>query len=80
MATETPNDSEILTMFGSNLKHCREKRGVTEQMMAKRLKMTVSYYKRIERGELNIRLTTLVKIIKIMRAIRIRPSELFNPN
>lgn len=63
----------IRNLIGSNLKRIREKKELTQVEVAERAGINPQYYPRIERGEINI---TIDKLYKIIKALRIRSSDI----
>ncbi|HUQ85769.1 MAG TPA: helix-turn-helix transcriptional regulator [Candidatus Limnocylindrales bacterium] len=67
-------DIKIQKELGKKLKTAREKSGLTQEEVAKIAKISSNYYAKIERGEIN---TTLEKLYKIIKALKIDASEIF---
>jgi len=64
--------AEVLAQIGANVRRLRGER-FTQQALAERLEMSVQYLSRIERGLVNLRMDTLVRIANALEA---RPTEL----
>lgn len=63
----------IRDVIGSNLKRIREKKGLTQIEVAEAAGMNPHYYPRVERGEINI---TIDRLFKIVKALKIRSSDI----
>ena len=59
--------------FGSQLKHAREKAGLTQAEVAEKSGINISYYAKIERGEIN---TSIEKLHSIMKVLKIRSIDI----
>jgi transcriptional regulator with XRE-family HTH domain len=59
--------------FGSQLKHAREKAGLTQAEVAEKSGINISYYAKIERGEIN---TSIEKLHSIMKVLNIRSIDI----
>jgi transcriptional regulator with XRE-family HTH domain len=64
---------KIRDLMASNIKRIREKRGLTQVQAAEKAEIDPRYYPRIERGEINITLETLYKIVK---ALKVKASDI----
>lgn len=53
--------------LGRHIKLARENRGLTQADVAKKSKMTVTYYAMIERGEVNPSLEKIKSIAKVLK-------------
>jgi transcriptional regulator with XRE-family HTH domain len=62
-------------MFGEALKRLREKRGMTQEALAHEAGITSSYAGQVERGQ---RVPSLTIVLKIARALGVRPGELID--
>jgi transcriptional regulator with XRE-family HTH domain len=60
-------DDNIRKELGLKLKKAREKVGLTQAELASKAGINVSYYAKIERGEVNTSVDKLHKIAKILR-------------
>ena len=54
--------SEILKLFGKNLRRVRESKGFTQEQLANELGLEISQISRIERGVINTSIFTLYQI------------------
>lgn len=54
--------SEILKLFGKNLRRVRESKGFTQEQLANELGLEISQISRIERGIINTSIYTLYQI------------------
>jgi len=61
--------------IGKSLKKARQKLGLTQEEIAKKAKISVNYYARIERDEVNPSLEVFEKIAK---ALKTKSSEILN--
>lgn len=66
-------DRRVLKLFGQNVKRVRLERGWTQEDLAGESGLTPVQVSRIERGVREIRLTTLLRLVKALNA---RPDEL----
>jgi transcriptional regulator with XRE-family HTH domain len=58
----TAADATDLTLFGKNLKACRQAAGLTQVQLAERASLAPRTLQSIEAGELNILITTLRRL------------------
>ena len=65
----------FITNFGVHIRQLREKKNMSQQDLANDCSMSKRQIGRIERGEIN---TTLGTIINIANALHIEPKELLN--
>ncbi len=63
-----------LQKFGKKLKFLRIDKGLTQLELAEILNMSPNFIGMIERGERN---TTVENVFKISRALKVKPSSLF---
>lgn len=63
-----------LQKFGKKLKFLRIDKGLTQLELAEILNMSPNFIGMIERGERN---TTIENVFKISRALKVKPSSLF---
>ncbi len=68
------NDNEISKKIGENIKRVRESQNLTQEDVAKEAKMTANYFAKIERGTIG---TAPEKIYKIIKALKVKASEIF---
>ena len=71
--TNINEDEKAQKQFGERLKNAREKAGLTQADVATKSGINVSYYARIERGEIN---PSFVKIRGIMKALKMKSIDL----
>lgn len=67
------NNEKAQKQFGEKLKNIREEAGLTQADIAMKAGINVSYYARIERGEIN---PSLAKIQSIMKALHIKSLDI----
>lgn len=65
----------VLERFGANVRSARLARGWTQEELAHRTGLAPVQVSRVERGKREIRLTTLVRLLK---ALDMPPSELLD--
>lgn len=58
--------SEVLKLFGSNLRKARETKGYTQEQLANELDLEISQISRIERGVISTSIYTLYLIASIL--------------
>jgi len=64
---------DILKAFGKQLRNFRKKSGLSQEKLAELADLHRNYPGRVERGGLN---PTLLAIVALARALRVRPSKL----
>ncbi|MBR7797896.1 helix-turn-helix domain-containing protein [Agaribacter marinus] len=69
--------SDFLKLVGNNIRMLRKEQGLTQEELAEKAELQHSYIGGIERGERNISLLTMEKIII---ALNISPRALFDYN
>ncbi|UQZ84561.1 HTH-type transcriptional regulator SinR [Paenibacillus konkukensis] len=67
--------NSLLRLVGEQLRLVRRARGLTQEELAEKCGLSFSYISDIERGSRNV---TLESLDKIMTALDIMPSEVFN--
>ena len=67
-------DESVTKKLSATLKKAREKLDFTQEEVAKKTGISSNYYAKIERGEINI---TIKKISKIIKVLKIDASEIF---
>ena len=65
---------QLLRWFGHNLRRIRKDKGYTQERIARKAGIDVSYYGAVERGERSI---TILKMSHITRALDIPMGDLF---
>jgi transcriptional regulator with XRE-family HTH domain len=70
----TSKDKNITEELSKKLKDAREKLGLTQEEVAKQIGTSGNYYAKIERGEINV---TIKKLSKLIKALKIDASEIF---
>jgi transcriptional regulator with XRE-family HTH domain len=73
MKTEVRRKSTLRKSFAANLKRERKARGLSQEALAHSAGLARATIKSIERGERNIRIDTIERLV---RALGIEPSEL----
>ncbi|WP_218925764.1 helix-turn-helix domain-containing protein [Flavobacterium sediminis] len=66
--------TEILKLFGKNLRKLRESKGLTQEQLANELGLEISQISRIERGVIN---TSIYTLYQISSFLNIDMNELF---
>lgn len=64
----------VKSRFGSRLRQLRDQRGYSQEELAERAGLHRNYVGGIERGERNV---ALENIVKLARALSVKPSDLF---
>lgn len=67
--------TEILKLFGKNLRKVRESKGFTQEQLANELGLEISQISRIERGVIN---TSIYTLYQISTFFNIDVNELFD--
>lgn len=68
-----PYTQNIKNEIGQNIRHTREKKGLKQTDVAKEAGISAAHFIRIEEGKAN---PTLEKIYKIVKALRIKASQI----
>lgn len=68
-------DENITKELSNKLKKAREKCGLTQDKVANQTGINSNYYAKIERGEINV---TIKKLSKIIKVLKIDPTEIFS--
>jgi len=58
----TSQDSEILSIFGSNLRHIREEKGYSQRELSTRCNIDNADISRMEKGNINVTLRTVAQL------------------
>lgn len=61
-----------IKIISANIKKYRELKGLTREVVASELEMSVSGYSKIERGEIDLTITKLQKISEVLGSICFR--------
>lgn len=64
----------IMSTFGQNVRKLRQKRGYSQETLSELAGLHVTFVGGIERG---IRNPSLVNIVKLSKALKVKPAELF---
>ncbi|THU32467.1 helix-turn-helix transcriptional regulator [Niastella caeni] len=67
-------DKETLKKFGGNLKKIRKHKGFSLRTLSHECSIDFSDIGKIERGEINV---TLLTIVQLAKALEVSPDELF---
>lgn len=59
--------------FGSKIRQAREKAGMTQADVAEKSGINISYYAKIERGEVN---TSIEKLHSIMKVVKLKSLDI----
>lgn len=70
---ETATQSSIQRVMGDNVRRLRERRGWTQDQLATRSDLHVTYISGIERGRRNV---TIDVVARVADALKVRPGEL----
>jgi transcriptional regulator with XRE-family HTH domain len=70
----TEEKSPVLIAFGRTVRHLRKAQGFSQEAFADECGIDRSYMGGVERGERNI---ALINIVKIITGLGMRPSEFF---
>ena len=65
----------VKSRFGSRLRQLRDERGYSQEELAERANLHRNYIGGIERGERNVALENIVKLAK---ALSVKPGDLFS--
>jgi HTH-type transcriptional regulator / antitoxin HipB len=66
VAASGENSEDLQTVFGDNLKAARLKAGLKQSELAQLTGMTQQYLSRIEAGQLNLTLRTMIELAKVL--------------
>ena len=64
------------TVFSNNIRYYRRKKGLTQEMLAEKAELSISYIKQIESCK-EYKNVTLTSILKLSKALDIPVNELF---
>ena len=65
----------VKSRFGSRLRQLRDERGYSQEELAERANLHRNYIGGIERGERNV---AIENIVKLGKALSVKPGELFS--
>ncbi len=68
-----PVSREIKEILGANIRDCRKKCGYSQELLAEKCGLHRTYVGGIERGERNV---SIENIVRIARALKVKPSQL----
>jgi transcriptional regulator with XRE-family HTH domain len=75
-ATSTsPDRSEVLRRFGGAVRSMRQGQDLTQEELADRCEVHVTYISQIERGQKNL---SLYKVHRLAVALKVSPADLFD--
>ncbi|QHW35607.1 helix-turn-helix transcriptional regulator (plasmid) [Paenibacillus rhizovicinus] len=66
--------AELAELIGARIRQIRKSRGLTQEQLGERAQLQSTYIGGVERGDRNISVDTLDKLI---RALEVSPSEFF---
>lgn len=69
------SNSKFLNIFGERLKYLRQKNNLSYRDLGKRCDLDYSYISKVEKGEKNIQLSTILELAK---GLEVHPQELFD--
>jgi transcriptional regulator with XRE-family HTH domain len=68
-----PPPPAILVQFGKAVRQQREKLGLSQQTAAENAGLSITYFGKVERAQVNV---SLANVEKIARALKCRPTDL----
>jgi transcriptional regulator with XRE-family HTH domain len=68
------NDKDPRYILGNNVRNLRQELGVSQEKLAEACGLHRTYIGAVERGERNI---SLLNIVILARALKVRPADLF---
>jgi len=66
--------AELINQIGKQIRILRKNRGLTQEQLGEKVQLPQSYIGSVERGEKNISIETLERLI---HALRVSPAEIF---
>ncbi len=66
MTEETDESRLDFGIIGERIKQKRREKGITQEMLAEKMDLSIAYLSRVERGEANINLKRLVQISELL--------------
>lgn len=69
------SNSEFLCIFGERLKYVRQQRKLSYRELGRRCDLDYSYISKVEKGEKNIQLSTILELAK---GLEVHAKELFD--
>lgn len=69
------NDKDPRYILGNNVRNLRQKLGISQEKLAEACGLHRTYIGAVERGERNI---SLLNIVILARALKVRPADLFD--
>lgn len=73
---QAKDTQELATWVGANTRRFRAKVGMTQEQLAKALKLSANYLGLLERGQ---RMPSFDTIFTLGQVLRVAPSDLFKP-
>ncbi|SFN49857.1 helix-turn-helix domain-containing protein [Salegentibacter flavus] len=69
------SNSKFLNIFGERLKYIRQQSNLSYRELGKRCDLDYSYISKVEKGERNIQLSTILELAK---GLEVHPKDLFD--
>ncbi|CCD08894.1 Regulatory protein munI (modular protein) [Legionella pneumophila subsp. pneumophila] len=66
-----------LILLGEQIRKIRKEKGFSQEGFANFIEMNRGYYGTVERGEANM---TILNLLKILKGLNVTPNELFPPS
>ncbi len=74
ISSSNQDKSPLLVAFGKAVRYCRKERGYSQEAFGDACGIDRSYMGGIERGERNV---ALVNVMKIIKTLNMKPSDFF---